>query len=95
MGREGELCNEYNLLCPGKSIAHFSRGIEGLPQWIRSQWMRMFVEKKRCKGSRIGSPFIEVEEEQKEEEGVPSDLRTALKGKGSESLLCPGKSIAH
>ena len=65
MGREGELCNEYNLLCPGKSIAHFSRGIEGLPQWIRSQWMRMFVEKKRCKGSRIGSPFIEVEKEQK------------------------------
>ena len=74
MGREGELCGEYNLLCPGKSIAQFSRGIEGLPKWIRSQWMRMFeglpkwirsqwmrmfVEKKRCKGSRIGSPFIE------------------------------------
>jgi hypothetical protein len=27
MGREGELYNEYNLLCPGKSIAHFSRGM--------------------------------------------------------------------
>ena len=49
MGREGELCDEYNLLCPGKSIAQFSRGIEGLPQWIRSQWMRMFVEKNGVK----------------------------------------------
>ena len=49
MGREGELYNEYNLLCPGKSIAQFSRGIEGLPQWIRSQWMRMFGEKNGVK----------------------------------------------
>ena len=61
MGREGELCNEYILLCPGKSIAHFSRGIEGatkrgvVPKGCGCLW-----RKKRCKGSRIGSPFIEV-----------------------------------
>ena len=46
MGREGELDKEYNLLCPGKSIAHFSRGIEGLPKRIRSHRMRMLMEKK-------------------------------------------------
>ena len=68
MGRESELCNEYNLLCPGKSIAQFSRGIEGYQERSSSHRMRMFVEKKRCKGSRIGSPFIGVEQEEQEQE---------------------------
>ena len=58
MGREGELCNEYNLLCPGKSIAQFSRGIESYYERSSSQRMWMFGEKNGVKSPGEGHRLI-------------------------------------